>query len=141
VSICKEAILGNCSKNECKFIIYAPKNFNGKFFISIIIKVGVRTLPALFQQQQRAHISHFFSSFLFLFTIPSHNKYVRLFFFFFYIHTFVFLHYTYLHKTTCIFFSLLLFLMFMISIFLLFVCVFVCPLFPVCDEKFYSTCT
>jgi hypothetical protein len=47
VSICKEAILGNCSKNECKFIISVPKNFNGKFFITIIIKVGVRTLIIL----------------------------------------------------------------------------------------------
>ncbi|CAF1288697.1 unnamed protein product [Rotaria magnacalcarata] len=47
VCICKQAIMGNCSKKECKFIIYVLKNFNGKFFISIIIKVGVRTLPTL----------------------------------------------------------------------------------------------
>jgi hypothetical protein len=66
VSICKEAILGNCSKNECKFIIYVPKNFNGKFFISIIIKVGVRTLIVLLQQQL-AHISHLFFLFISLF--------------------------------------------------------------------------
>jgi hypothetical protein len=65
VSICKEAILGNCSKSECKFTIYVPKNFNGKYFTSIIIKAGVRTLPVL-SQQQLAHISHFLL-FIFLF--------------------------------------------------------------------------
>jgi hypothetical protein len=43
VFICKEAILGNCSKNECKFIISVRKNSNGKSFISIIIKAAVRT--------------------------------------------------------------------------------------------------
>jgi len=70
VSICKEAILGNCSTNECKFIIFVLKNFNGKFFHLIIIKLGVRTLMPLLQPpllQQIIHISHrFFFSFLFL---------------------------------------------------------------------------
>jgi hypothetical protein len=49
VAICKEAILGNCSTNECKFIIFVLKNFNGKFFLLIITKLGVRTLMPLLQ--------------------------------------------------------------------------------------------
>ncbi len=131
VSICKEAILGNCSKNECKFIIYVLKNFNGKFSISIIIKVGVRTLIILLQQQL-AHISHLFFSFHLSFSLskPTYNKYVSRFVF---LHTYINTHiwsffFTHTTHKTCIFSSplfspLLLFLMFMISIF--FSCLFV----------------
>ena len=49
VSICKEAILGNCLINECKFIIFVLKNFNGKFSLLITIKLGIRTSILLSQ--------------------------------------------------------------------------------------------
>jgi hypothetical protein len=64
VAIRKEAILGNCSTNECKFIIFVLKNFNGKYFLLIIPKLGVRTLMPLLQPpllQQIIHINHLFS--------------------------------------------------------------------------------
>jgi hypothetical protein len=93
VSICKEAILGNCSTNECKFIIFVLKNFNGKSFHLIITKLGVQTLIPLLQPpllQQIIHINHLFFSFhlSFSFSIKflQTSTYVRLFFFFFYIH-------------------------------------------------------
>jgi hypothetical protein len=117
--------LGNCSTNECKFIIFVLKNFNGKFFHLIITKLGVRTLMPLLQPpllQQIIHISHrfFFFSFSKLYILT--NEYV---FFFFclrtYINTLVFLRHSYTYKKTCIFFFFS-FFMFMISIYFFFLC-------------------
>jgi hypothetical protein len=80
VSICKEAILGNCSTNECKSIIFVLKNFNGKSFLLIITKLGIRTLMPLLQPlllQKIIHINHrFFSSSFYIFL--QIRTYVRL---------------------------------------------------------------
>ena len=57
VSICKEAILGNCSNNECKFIIFVLKNFNGKFFLLLTIKLGIQT--SILFREKLLHINHF----------------------------------------------------------------------------------
>ncbi len=127
VSICKEAILGNCSTNECKFIIFVLKNFNGKFFHLIIIKLGVRTLMPLLQPpllQQIIHISHrFFFSFLFLSYIflQTSTSFFFLLFLRTYINTLVFLRHSYTHKKNMYLF-LFSFFMFMISIYFIFLC-------------------
>lgn len=106
VSICKEAILGNCLSNECKFIIFVLKNFNGKFFLLITIKLGIRTsilplqIPFL---EKLLHINPFSFS---LFLQKTLNRtYIVLFFFFF---SFVFLvlfirTHTHVHIQYCIF--------------------------------------
>jgi hypothetical protein len=122
VSICKEAILGSCSTNECKFIIYVSKNFNSKFFIIIITKIGVQTSVPLLQQ-----IAHISRCFLFFFIyIFLTNKYVRPFYFLFYTkHNG--LSSSFLHPSKHVSFFFL--YMFMISIFC-FICSFVR-----CNEK------
>ncbi len=79
VSICKEAILGNCSINECKFIIFVLKNFNGKSFLLIITKLGTRTLipPPLIQKIIHINWLFFFSSLLSVSIFLQTRTYVR----------------------------------------------------------------
>jgi hypothetical protein len=100
VSICKEAILGNCSTNECKFIIFVLKNFNGKSFHLIITNIGVQILITLLQQII-IDTSHLFFSFHISvsFSISSYKQ-VRISFFlclYRYINTLVFLLHSYTH--------------------------------------------
>jgi len=135
VSICKEAILGNCSTNECKFIIFVLKNFNGKFFHLIITKHGVRTLMPRLQPpllQQIIHISHLFFSFHLSFSFTMlyilTNKYTRTsFFFFFYVHTYTHWSFFVIHTHTknMYLFFLSLCLWFLYIFFFLLICSFV----------------
>ncbi len=101
VSICKEAILGNCSTNECKFIIFVLKNFNGKFFHLIITKIGVQILLTFLQQIiiDTSHLFFFISYFRFFLYIFLQTSTYTFFFLclYRYINTFVFLLHSYTH--------------------------------------------
>jgi len=67
VSICHEAISGNCSKKNCKFIISVLKNFNGNFFFIIITKLIEAIL--FYQQIQISPSALFYYVFSFLFLV------------------------------------------------------------------------